>query len=279
MRKKGLGFKMMAFIFLMLLFTAGTLIFFSYRTAYLDLEKSIGERLEAIAVTGALMLNGDLHNRIKSEKDEESEAFKKLQKILRDIKEKNNLEEEVCTFRREGDILKYIVMSHEKAFIGQTYKIRPEMRPTLNKGKSSHTRIFEDEHGIRLSAYAPIMDSKGHISGILDVDIELTFFNQLLQQKINRLILIGSVILIIGIVMSFLLSRRLVRNLKYLTDITEKISTGMMERSIDIDSKDEVGDLAKSLERMRLSLKMAMEMIDDDEPETITQQESEKDSQ
>ena len=35
-----------------------------------------------------------------------------------------------------------------------------------------------------------------------------------------------------------------------------------MDRSIKIKSKDEVGELAESLERMRVSLKMAMEMIE-----------------
>jgi HAMP domain-containing protein len=54
----------------------------------------------------------------------------------------------------------------------------------------------------------------------------------------------------------------MVKDLRYLSDITEKISTGMMERSIKIKSKDEVGELAESLERMRISLKMAMEMIE-----------------
>lgn len=277
MKRKGLEFKIIAFTFLLLIATAGTLIYFSYRTSYLDLEKSVGERLEAIAVTGALMLDGDLHDQINSKGDEETEAFKKLQKVLRDIKEKNNLQEEIYSFRREGDELKYIVMSHEKPFIGDSYKIRPEMQTTLNKGKSTHTRIFEDEHGTWISAYAPIKDSNGHLSGILDVDIELTFFKQLLQRKVNRLILISAVILAIGILLSFLLSRRLVRNLKYLTDITEKISTGLMEPSISVNSKDEVGDLAESLERMRLSLKMAMEMIDEDELDNGTEQEREKD--
>jgi methyl-accepting chemotaxis protein len=76
------------------------------------------------------------------------------------------------------------------------------------------------------------------------------------------LLIISAIILVIGILLSFLLSRRLVKDLRYLSDITEKISTGMMERSIKIKSKDEVGELAESLERMRISLKMAMEMIE-----------------
>jgi len=262
----GLGLKIMIFTFLLLVTTAGILIYFSYKTSYLDLEKSIGLRLEAIATTGALMIDGDLHDRIKAPGDADSEAFKKLQKILRDIKKRNNLKADIYTFRREGEQLKYIVMSHlGKPFVGDTYRIRPEMWPALNKGKSSHTKIFKDAHGIWMSAYGTIFDSNGGISGILDVDIELSTFQEELAKKIRRLIIISVVILLAGILLSFLLSRGLIKNLRYLTDVTEKISTGLMERSIRVKSTDEVGELAESLERMRVSLQMAMDMIEEKE--------------
>jgi len=265
MKKIGLGFKIMVFTFLLVAVTAAILIYFSYRTAYSDLEKAIGERLEAIAVTGALMIDGDWHDQIKTNADADTEAFKKLQKILRDIKKRNNINTPVYTFRREQGKVKFIVMTQEKTFIGDTYDIREEMWPALNEGKTSHTKIYKDEHGNWLTAYAPIFDSNGHISGILDVDIKLETFLQELHEKRNRLLIISAVILAAGILLSFLLSRRMVRDLRYLSNITEKISTGMMDRSIKIKSKDEVGELAESLERMRVSLKMAMEMIENEQ--------------
>lgn len=263
--KAGLGLKIMIYTTALLVITAGTLIFFSYRTAYADLEMAIGLRLEAIATTGALMLDGDLHDQIKTNEDADTDAFKTLQKALRRIKEKNNIDTPVYTFRREGEAMKFIVMTQEKTYIGDTYTIRPEMWPALNEGKSSHTKIYTDTHGTWMTAYAPIFDSEGHISGILDVDIKLPTFQEQLRMKTIRLLMVSGIILVVALLLSFLLSRRLVRDLKYLTDITEKISTGMMERSVSIKSKDEVGELAKSLERMRVSLKMAMEMIHDDE--------------
>lgn len=261
MKRIGLGFKIMVFTFLLLVVTAGILIYFSYTSAYADLEKAIGLRMEAIAVTGALMIDGDLHDQIKSEADKDSEAFKTLQKILRDIEDKNNINTPVYTFRREDEQLKFIVMTQEKTFIGDTYSIRKEMWPALNDGKVVHTSIYTDVNGDWISAYAPIYDSKGNPSGLLVIDTKLPDFQKQLQEKTKRLGIISLVIIILSILVSFLLSRGLVKKLRYLSDITEKISTGMMDRSIKISSSDEVGQLAKSLERMRVSLKMAMEMI------------------
>jgi len=136
-----------------------------------------------------------------------------------------------------------------------------EPLPDIRKAIPDFPRELDDILE-RMTAYAPIFDSNGHISGILDVDIKLETFLLELQTKRNRLLIISAIILAVGILLSFLLSRRLVKDLRYLSNITEKISTGMMDRSIKIKSKDEVGELAQSLERMRISLKMAMEMIE-----------------
>ncbi len=267
MRKFGLRIKIIVLTFLLVVFTTGILIYFSYRTAYLDLESAIAKRLEAIAATGALLINGDLHDQIKTPADAHSETFKQLQKVLRNIKRSNNLKEDIYTFRLEGGKLKYIIMSHAKPFIGDTGDIRPEMWPAFNHGTTSVTKVFSDEHGIWLSAYAPIRDSDSHISGILNVSIELTTFQAELQKKVSSLAIISAIILVSALLLSFLLSRGVVRKLRYLGDITREITTGMMDRSISIKSRDEVGELAESLERMRISLKMAMEMIAEKEEE------------
>jgi len=267
MKKPGLSFKITVFTSILIVITAGLLIYFSYTYALSDLEKSIGERLEAIATTGALMIDGDLHNQIKNAGDQESEAFKKIQSVLREIKNKNKLKADLYTLGREGEDLKYTVMTHNKPFIGDLYEIREEMWPSLNDGKSTHTGIYKDEHGSWLTAYAPIFDSGGNISGILDVDIHLDTFLENLQTKILRLAIISGIILLFGITLSLLLSRRLVKKLTYLSKITEKISLGQMERTIKIKSGDEVGELAESLERMRISLKMAMDIIEEKDKE------------
>jgi HAMP domain-containing protein len=43
-----------------------------------------------------------------------------------------------------------------------------------------------------------------------------------------------------------------------LKELADKVSMGDLETSVAIESNDEIGDLAHSLERMRASLKAAM---------------------
>jgi methyl-accepting chemotaxis protein len=258
-----LSFKIMLHSFLGITVTAAALIYFSYLTARHDLEKSLGDRLEAIAATGALMLDGDLHDTIREPKDHQTEAFKQLRTQLLRIKKANRLDTEVYTFRREGDLLKFIVMTNSKSYIGHTYQIKREMWPALNEGKTSHTSIYEDNHGIWLTAYAPIFDSRRQVAGILDVDFKLTKFQQELEAKVLRLALVSGGVLALMLLVSFFLSHRLVRQIRYLRDVAEKISLGQMDRAIQVNTSDEVGELAQSMERMRQSVKLAIAMIDE----------------
>ncbi len=64
------------------------------------------------------------------------------------------------------------------------------------------------------------------------------------------MVLIGCGGLLIGIVMASLLARRITNPLKKLVDGTVKISEGDFSQKIDIESKDEIGDLARSFNHM-----------------------------
>ncbi len=63
----------------------------------------------------------------------------------------------------------------------------------------------------------------------------------------------------------FIVGRPLVSALQGMEQVASKISMGDMDTQFVVDSNDEVGRLAKAFERMRTSLKAAMESMDDDE--------------
>ena len=79
--------------------------------------------------------------------------------------------------------------------------------------------------------------------------------------------------LVLGVVFALLLPAILVLNLflKFLitdpldkmSSLSKKLSTGDMDVEFDQEGQDEIGILASSLNRLKVSLKMAMEMIDD----------------
>jgi len=95
--------------------------------------------------------------------------------------------------------------------------------------------------------------------------VHVGFWSATVEEEIQRLLapLIGIMILIpvVGALLSFLLARWIVRPLVGLTKIADKVTMGDLETSVSgkcVSARDEIGDLARALERMRSSLKAAM---------------------
>jgi len=95
--------------------------------------------------------------------------------------------------------------------------------------------------------------------------VHVGFWGDRLQDEVQRaLIPIVGVIAIIpffGALLSFLLAHWIVRPIVGLTQIAEKVTMGDLEAAVGgdcVSTRDEIGDLARALERMRSSLKAAM---------------------
>jgi HAMP domain-containing protein len=67
-----------------------------------------------------------------------------------------------------------------------------------------------------------------------------------------------TILVISGGLLAFFLSHAIIRPIRWLTDMAHNMSTGDLETPFKTDSQDELGELARSLERMRASLKAAM---------------------
>jgi HAMP domain-containing protein len=66
---------------------------------------------------------------------------------------------------------------------------------------------------------------------------------------------------LVGALLSFCLAHWIIRPIVGLTEIADKVTMGDLETSVSgkcVKARDEIGDLARSLERMRSSLKAAM---------------------
>ncbi|MGB7951563.1 MAG: HAMP domain-containing protein [Candidatus Binatia bacterium] len=81
--------------------------------------------------------------------------------------------------------------------------------------------------------------------------------NQIRQVLLPILGLIG-VAIVGAVVLSSLLAHWIVKPILGLIAVANRISKGDLETPVTVDAHDEIGELARSLERMRLSLKAAM---------------------
>jgi len=70
----------------------------------------------------------------------------------------------------------------------------------------------------------------------------------------NIFLLIGLIVLVVTLLISFLLAGSITKPISYLTRATEKMSKGDLKTVISVTSKDETGQLAEAIERLRKSM-------------------------
>jgi HAMP domain-containing protein len=101
-----------------------------------------------------------------------------------------------------------------------------------------------------------------------------------MEDEIRRALLplIGIIISLLlgGVLVSVLLARGIIRPILRLTQVADKISKGDLDAPVNVETRDEIGDLALSLGRMRASLKAAMARLNPDRNLAVAQKEQEK---
>lgn len=108
----------------------------------------------------------------------------------------------------------------------------------------------------------PVRETSVPILGGRAGSAHVGIWQDAVQGEILRVLLplIGgiAVLLLVGLAVVIFLSRRIARPILRLTRMAENMSTGDLDTPIHLNANDEIGDLARSLERMRASLKAAM---------------------
>jgi len=104
-------------------------------------------------------------------------------------------------------------------------------------------------------ARAPILNGKWG-------SVHLGFWSDAVDEEVSDAVfpVVALVVaaVVASVVLAVLLAHGIIHPIRQLTDAAGKVSTGDLETPIVSDSQDEVGELARSLERMRSSLKAAI---------------------
>jgi methyl-accepting chemotaxis protein len=66
---------------------------------------------------------------------------------------------------------------------------------------------------------------------------------------------------ILGVALAWWVIRSVTRPVRRLVEVADNISMGDLDTSIEVTSRDEIGELQESIERMRVSLKTALERL------------------
>jgi len=220
--------------------------FLQYRAQERWLRESLGGLLLNIARTGALLVDGDLHQQVVRAGRNDTPEYQALRDRLLLIQETNELGDAVHTvFHVDGDMASYGVISNGVASVGQAYHLAPEARRVLagvlRDGRPAFTSIYTSDDGRWITALAPIRNHAEQTVGALEVDFRADVYLAQLQAVRQRLWAHSLVAALLALAAGVLISRQVTRPVATLADAARRVVEGDLATRVRVDSRDEIG--------------------------------------
>ncbi len=134
----------------------------------------------------------------------------------------------------------------------------------INLGQTNSVKLLDTEEGLIHDFAVPIMVNKQMV-GTARVGISQKSMKAAISNITIVFIIIIFLIIGIGVLMSFGLTRLIVKPVKRLHHGTEIIGNGDFDYRIEIKTRDEIGQLADSFNNMAKELKSNISMLKEDE--------------
>jgi len=253
---------------LAMLVSLGILIagFLLYQRQRHDLQEYLGMSLQNIARTGALFLDGDAHQRVAATGDKSSPEYRQLRQTLDRLKAENQLADDVYTLEAVSDTLtRFIVITNDSTRIGEDYRLSPEtvllVQRVLREGVSVYSRMYLNEHGRWLTAFAPIRNRQGRVVAVLDVDYRADVFWRELANIRWRIIGFSLAGALVALAAGLWYARRLARPLEGMVLQAREVAQGDFTRRLPMTGAQEVADLASTLNRMAAQLQAQVDAL------------------
>lgn len=185
----------------------------------------------------------------------------------------------VRIFDREGRISYSTDAKEEGRIVDKAaeacYGCHAQLQPLARLDRPDRFRIYRNEGYRVLGIITPIENqpacanaachahpSSQQILGVLDTDLSLAKADeQLAEGNARTLVYTVTAMLLVAVLSWWFILRMVGRPIKVLTEGTEKLSAGDLGYQIEVQSNDEVGELAESFNQMSLQLRAANEEI------------------
>jgi HAMP domain-containing protein len=80
------------------------------------------------------------------------------------------------------------------------------------------------------------------------------------KERMIVLVMLGAALLLMGIIV-LVYANRLTEKIESLTDVADRISAGELEMEIELKSKDEIGELAQAIARIRDNIRLYLDRV------------------
>lgn len=135
------------------------------------------------------------------------------------------------------------------------YELSSDMQKAFNGEVVVSDEPYTDEYGTFISAYAPIKNSEGKIVAITGVDVDASMFESIRDTLFKTTIFTIVLLSIIVLIIVYVYSKRLIKNIMEIQYALGTMSEGDLTQNVTVKTKDEIEDIAISINKVQNSLK------------------------
>ncbi|OQA15577.1 MAG: Cyclic di-GMP phosphodiesterase response regulator RpfG [bacterium ADurb.Bin363] len=245
------------------LFVSGVSIYFVYLIALNSQLIGLKKTVVGIASTTVLMIEPEEFRQIDPDNPVLSESFIKINNLLHDVLINNpdirfaytligTKDPNICKFVADANYFGRTVMSEEdiKDINYYVHNI-PELREKIAFSQPVATKsLYKDKWGVQISGYAPIKDKVGNTLGVVCIDLSAEKIASFQKYVTIWTVVIFILDLIISLILSIIISSKVSLPILKIIEHTKVISEGNFKSKIEIQTKDEIKELADAVNQM-----------------------------
>lgn len=226
--------------------------FVAYEVSRRDLDSELGRRLEAIAASAATQIRDAKYLSELSPGDEHAALYEQAVARLGALAQATSAHLFVIDrhFGARGD-------SKDPLAIG-TLNRRAELDRTelarVFDGTPAASVTFKGNEGAWYkTGYAPVRGPDKSVVLALGAEAPASYFDRLDDLR-TRLFAWGAGLVLVSVLAAVIATLLITRNIRRLASAAERIGAGDLRVPVAVPSRDELGTLAKTMERMRIQL-------------------------
>lgn len=229
--------------------------FVAYQVSRHDLDEELGRRLEAIAASAASQLRGKYLAGL-APGDEGEPTYQGYVGKLEAFATATGAQLYVFDreFNSRADTAKGVAIG---THYYRTELDRAELARVFERGVLATSVTFEGTDGVTYKAgYAPMrasIEPDSEIVLAIGAQAPASYFARLADLR-DRLFLWGGGLAAVSVLAAVIATLLITRNIRRLAAAAERIGAGELHKPIEVRSRDELGVLAETMDRMRIQL-------------------------
>ncbi len=265
--------KILLFSIALVTFTCALVLSVVFQGGRQLMVEQIQRNVRLIAADAAARVDVALHESIRNAGEEGSEAYRKVEQALRNVRDR---------YRREGFEVSfiytvrpgpegsgnwvYVVDAEErgdrKSLIGDPFVYEADnpldAKPELVPHSFADRDFTHDAFGSWLSGSAPLKDENGKVVAMVGIDIRADEVMAETNLVFSQSAFAGSLALLVGIGGSIALARWATRPVSEIVDALARIGRGELGERVTVTRKDEFGKLGLAVNAMAKSLEQQL---------------------